>query len=154
MTRFPPGQRWWRQPPKGAFPSPAGRLACFPFARKGSCMVLSKLAPLLFKGRPPRPLPPERQRTHPLAPRADRPDGCHTPLCGQRPQAPSGMQPPRRLVFTAICLTCSMYRDPSPALRMTAGVGALQPPDTRNQRGTSALLPAGLSGCPCHPWCR
>ena len=24
------GERWWRQPPKGAFPSPAGRFACFP----------------------------------------------------------------------------------------------------------------------------
>ena len=33
--------------------------------------------------RPPRPLPLERQRTQPLAPRAGRPDGCHTPLCAE-----------------------------------------------------------------------
>jgi len=29
---------------RGAFPSPAGRLACFPFARQGGCMVLFILA--------------------------------------------------------------------------------------------------------------
>ena len=45
--------------------------------------VLFILAPLLFEGRPPRPLPLERQRTQPLAPRAGRPDGCHTPLCAE-----------------------------------------------------------------------
>lgn len=64
--------------------------------------------------------PPPRQRPQPLAPSAVRLDGCHTPLCGQRPQAPSGIQestattaPPRRLVVTANGVTYYSYRDPS-----------------------------------------
>ena len=54
----------------------------FPRAKPG-CKGFIILAPLLFEGRPPRPLPLERQRTQPLAPRAGRPDGCHTPLCAE-----------------------------------------------------------------------
>jgi hypothetical protein len=70
-----------------------------------------------------------------------RPDGCHTPLCGQRPQAPSGIQesiattaPPRRLVFIGVSLTYSTYRDPSLSLRMTGG-----------RRGSTATVPTPVT---------
>ncbi|EHO63381.1 hypothetical protein HMPREF9453_00806 [Dialister succinatiphilus YIT 11850] len=107
--------------------------------------------------------PPPRQRPQPLAPRAVRPDGCHTPLCGQRPQAPSGIQestattaPPRRLVVAANGVTYYSYRDPSLSLRMTADGGT---PRSRSRsrsrsRPRSSTLdpsshdsPAGHSKC-------
>ena len=96
----PAGRRWWRSHQRGG---------CFSHARQGGCMVfinwrrsrppqpsrpkaVSNLSPFRTlgpKGRQPsRPQgvsikPLERQRTQPLAPRAGRPDGCHTPLCAE-----------------------------------------------------------------------
>ena len=89
--------------------------------------VLSYWRPLHFQKAP---TTCRRRRPQPWAPRAIRPDGCHMPLCGQRPQAPTGIQPPRRLVFTAIGNTYYAYRDPSLALRMTVDGGA---PRSRSQ---------------------
>ena len=76
----PPGET----PPKAAegvhFPRPSGRLACFPLARQGGCMVLSYWRPLFPKGRPPRPPPPPRQRPQPLVRAVAQ---GHTPLCAE-----------------------------------------------------------------------
>ena len=66
----------------------------------------------LFKRRPPRPLPPERQRRN------------LWPVRQRRPLREYWKAPPRRLVFTAIGNTYYAYRDPSLALRMTVGGGA------------------------------
>lgn len=92
--------------------------------------------------------PPPRQRPQPLAPRAVRPDGCHTPLCGQRSQAPSGIQestattaPPRRLVVAANGVTYYSYRDPSLSLRMTLKAG-LSDPDPRSSIPRRQALPS------------
>ncbi len=59
VTRFPPGQRWWRQPPKGVRISLARRavvwFSFFPRAKPGCKGFIYTGAFNYFKRRPPKP---------------------------------------------------------------------------------------------------
>ena len=127
--------------PKGGrfvFPRPPGRL--FGFIQTG--------APSFSKGATPRPLPPERSDATLLYnPWHRGPSGPMDAICpsaAQR-QAPTGIQPPRRLVFTAIGNTYKAYRDPSLTLRMTVGGGpTILDLDLRSQPLREAATPRPL----------
>ena len=112
---------------RGAFPSPEGRSVCFPSPARAVVKVLYKLAPLYFQRAPTEAFPPERSDATLLYnPWHRGPSGPMDAICpsaAQR-QAPTGIQPPRRLVFIAIGNTYYAYRDPSLALRMTVDGGA------------------------------
>ena len=110
------GERWWRQPPKGVplFPRPPGRLYGFFI-----------LAPLLFEGCLPQ-LCAKRcsPSIHPLAPRAGRPDGCHTPLCAEGAGPYGNTATPPTGIY---CQWHHLLHAPRSfaALRMTVDGGAL-----------------------------
>ena len=62
VTRFPPGQRWWRQPPKGErFSLTRRAIGMFSHGRSPVVKVLYKLAPLPFEGRLPVPFESSRR---------------------------------------------------------------------------------------------
>ena len=92
----------------GKVVAPATKGDRFSIARKGGCLVLYKLAPNFFEGAY-HGLCPLREATQPLA-RATAQG--HTPLCGQRPQAPSGIQPttPLSEATQPFYITCGISR--------------------------------------------
>ena len=112
---------------------------------KGGCKGFFILAPLLFEGRLPQPCAKRCSPSiQPLAPRAGRPDGYHTPLCAEGAGPYGNTAAPPTGIY---CQWRHLLHAPRSfaALRMTVDGGALpsHQPLATSQGGCKGFIHTG-----------